>query len=163
MPHPDNGSPTRAGGPRYAWYGRTASPAPDDATEALWWQVMAAENFVARHGGRIVARYWDIGPSGTDTAPSPKLVETVDLSRDGGIHDLRHHVTSRRSFNGVLVDTPARISRIASDVLRFEDTVLNAGLRLCVTSEPYPPTGRIAARLRVPLAPAFGTGATVEA
>lgn len=143
-----SGSPGDGGGPegRYAWYGRSVCQHPGDAADALTRQLRACGDFVARNGGYIVAHYWDVGPGLCDSTPSD-LVAAVGVPRDGGISDLPTDPRGPHPFDGVLTETFARISRRASDALRFEDRLLNAGLRLAVASEPQRLLGSVRSRL----------------
>ena len=99
------GTGPRAGGPRYAWYGRVSTEDEQDPTLSFPRQLANAERLVAESGGRIVAHYYDI-ESGTRayTARGSGGLAGFDITipRDGGLQELLADAARR----------PARFDRV---------------------------------------------------
>jgi site-specific DNA recombinase len=125
---------------RLAFLGRTSDEDAQDPSLSIPRQLRKCQEETAPLGYAIVAHYWEV-ESGR------KLLDTrgtrgedwsalkVPVPRDGGIQELIRDATTSR-FDGVIVESIDRVSRMTADSTRIEQELERAGVALFAADEP---------------------------
>lgn len=125
---------------RCAFYGRVSTEDNQDPTLSLPRQLANCEQALGRIGGRIVAHYYDVesGASALDSRGSGRGLRgfEIPIPRDGGLLDLLQDSRSG-TFQVVIAESISRFSRNPSVTFRAEEELLDAGVRLWATDEPW--------------------------
>lgn len=125
---------------RFAFYGRVSTEDAQDPSLSLPRQLASCVHAVSAADGEIVAHYWDIESGRKSLDSRGKGADGgrfgVGLPRDGGLPELLHAAVSGHSFDGVMVESIDRLSRMTADATRIERELEHQDVVLFASDEP---------------------------